>query len=60
MELECKQPGPCFGRGKEFNTCRILNEPINPPQVCRFQKERKDYTNGIYYPYVKPEGGATK
>ena len=53
--LKCDR-GTCFARN-EFGNCSALNEVPKKGTPCKFQKERREYTNGIQYPYVKPNGG---
>lgn len=44
---KCKMGGECFARIGD--KCEILTK--TPKDDCSFQKPRRLYTNGVYYPF---------
>ena len=51
--MYCVTIGPCFARKNDGN-CKILTRCYDAGKKCPFQKEKKNYTNGVYYPYIPP------
>ena len=54
----CRYDGDCFGRTKD-NECDILSDTKFRSGTCPFQKPKRYFTNGIYYPLDRHrKGGA--
>ena len=49
---ECDEMRACFGKSKSGKRCRILTETYQDGK-CPFCKEKRDITDGKYYPYQK-------
>lgn len=47
--MRCNQDGACHARGKS-GQCTILNGKPYPVGKCKFQKELREWSFGVYYP----------
>lgn len=45
----CLNHRDCFGKLGGYR-CTVLKEPIND-HPCPFAKKRREFTNGVYYPF---------
>ena len=52
-EFICTLNGPCFGHERS-SVCSVLTDPPSgyTKGYCPFQKEERDVTNGVRYPYM--------
>lgn len=48
-EPRCRDKRECFAR--ENGKCTLLTEARKDGK-CSFCKEKREYTNGVYYPYI--------
>jgi len=51
-EIRCDQTGPCFARQMRWGNpaCTLLAKSFKD-QICPFQKDDPEYTDGKYYPF---------